>query len=108
MSDDEHPQRRTEAEQNEPILALGMIGISNQKGVIIRENGRGLFKRDAMLPAVGGVLSLVPFKPQFSHACEYNYIVLTKSSLGCTSSCTKAKPGSSRTSKRSTPPTRLN
>ena len=98
MADDKHPQQRAETEQYEPILALGMIGISNQKRVIIRENGRGLFKRDAMLPAVGGVLSLVPFKPQFSHAYEYNYIVLTKSSAICTSSCTNAKPAWSKTS----------
>ena len=45
-----------------------MIGISNYKRVIICENGRSFFKRDAVLPTVGGVLTLVPFKPQFSHA----------------------------------------
>ena len=67
VADDEHPQRRTETEQYEPILALGMIGISNYKRVIICENGRSFFKRDAVLPTVGGVLSLVPLKPQFSH-----------------------------------------
>jgi hypothetical protein len=60
VADDEHPQRRAEAEQNEPILALGMIGISNQKRILIRESGGSFFKRDAVLPAVGGVLSLVP------------------------------------------------
>ena len=68
MANHQHSQQRTETKQDEPILVFGMIGISNQKRMLIHENGRGLLKRDAVLPAVGGVLSLVPLKPQFSHA----------------------------------------
>ena len=73
MADDKQPQNGAEAEKDETILLLGMIGIVDQQGVLVGKYRGGFLKVNPVLAAVGFALGLIPFKSQVFH----DFIVTT-------------------------------
>ena len=74
MRDNEDAEARAEAEEDQPILGLRMVGIVDQDGVIVIERGGSVFERDAMSTQVRGSLARIPLETERSgHA----YIIPT-------------------------------
>ena len=67
MADDKQPQNGAEAEKDETILLLGMIGIVDQQGVLVGKYRGGFLEVNPVLVAVGFALGLIPFKSQVFH-----------------------------------------
>jgi hypothetical protein len=70
MADNQYPKCRAETEQEEAILAMGIIWVLKQERPIVVEDGLCLFKRDSVLPSVLGVLLGVPFEADIGHGPE--------------------------------------
>ena len=64
VADKKDAKGRTQAEEDEPILLCRMIGIVNQEGILIKEDGSGLFKGNLVPSEVDGVLGGIPFELQ--------------------------------------------
>ena len=73
MADDQQSQNGAEAEKDETILLLGMIGVVDQQGTLIGKYRGGFLEVNPVLAAVGFALGLIPVKSQFIH----NAIVTT-------------------------------
>ncbi len=58
MAHDQGPQLRTESEEHEPVLILGMHIVRSQQDILVEEDRLRLFESDAMPPTVGGRLAL--------------------------------------------------
>ena len=56
-----------QSEQDKPIFIARMVGIGNEFGSLVGEDGLRLFKPDAVLLEVGSRFCRVPLKTQFSH-----------------------------------------
>ena len=67
MADDERSQCTTQAEKNETLFWIGMIGIGNQQGMFIKEHRLSFLKRHVVFPPVFRILAVVPFEPQLCH-----------------------------------------
>lgn len=68
VADDQSPQPGAEAKENEPVLAFGVIRVSHEEGVIIREDGLCLFERHGVFALVALVLGLVLVKQKVAHS----------------------------------------
>jgi hypothetical protein len=56
----EHAQAAADTQQNEPVLACGVIRVGELARILVIEDGPGLRKRDPVLALVREVFSLVP------------------------------------------------
>lgn len=70
------------SKENEPILLFRMIGIRYEAAEFVREGRFCLFKRNAMLLAIGGILIWIPIKGKVAHALYCSYIVGIIKALG--------------------------
>lgn len=68
MCGDEHAERGAEAEEGEPILGSGMIGIVQQDCMFIGEDRLGPRERDIMLSDVVPGLRGIPLEAKVVHA----------------------------------------
>ena len=75
VADHQRPQQGTEAKEQEPVLRLGMVWISQKEGLIIREDRLCFLERNAVLGLVGAILGLVPIEAEVAHLCQCNYKV---------------------------------
>jgi hypothetical protein len=62
VAHDECVQLRTQPEQKEAILAVGVLGIRHEQGTFVIEDGGGLCEGNPALPPVGEILALVPLE----------------------------------------------
>lgn len=60
-------KRVAHSQQDKAVFILGMIGIKESRGMLIKKDRLGLFKGDAMSFDVLPVLCRIPFKSQFIH-----------------------------------------
>ena len=60
VSHNQQSELRAEAQENEPIFLLGMIGIVLESSIFVRKRAGGLLKRNPMLALI---LSILPFVP---------------------------------------------
>ena len=63
------------SKEYEPILLFRMVGIRYKSAELVREGRFCLFKGDAMLLVIGGVLTRIPIKGKIAHALYCSYIV---------------------------------
>lgn len=56
-----------QTEENEAVLVGGVIGIVEEQGALVVENGRCFLESNTMLAAVDGVLGRVPPEAQLRH-----------------------------------------
>ena len=70
------------SKEYEPILLFRMIGIRYKSAKLVREGSLCLFKRNAMLLAVSGVLIGIPLKGKIAHALYCSYIVCISKTRG--------------------------
>lgn len=72
------------SKEYEPILLFRMIGIRYEAAEFVREGRFCLFKRDAMLLAVSGVLIGIPLEGKKAHTLYCSYIVCIIKTWGVT------------------------
>ena len=71
MRDDKHSERGAQAEEGEPILVGGMIGVDQEDSLLVCEDSLGFVERDAMLSDVLSSLCGVPLEAKVIHAVSY-------------------------------------
>jgi len=76
MAHHQHSQARAEAEKDEPVLDCGMIGVGDQKSMLVEKDGLRFLKGNAVLPLVQTGLRLVPFEPKSWHAASVGTLYL--------------------------------
>jgi hypothetical protein len=81
VAHNEVPERAAQAEQEKPFFAVRVVGVSNQKGIVIGKYCPGLFERYSVLPLVLAILPLIPIEPQLRHPEQCNYNVVALSTL---------------------------
>lgn len=74
------------SKEYEPILLFRMVGIRYKSAELVREGSLCLFKRNAMLLAIGGILIWIPIKGKIANALYCSYIVGIIKALGVTDS----------------------
>lgn len=74
------------SKEYEPILLFRMIGIRYEAAKFVREGRFCLFKRNAMLLAIGGILTWIPIKGKVAHALYCSYVVGIIKALGVVAS----------------------
>ena len=62
MAYDEHAESEASAEEQEAILAIGVVWIVKLDGTLIMEDGLSFFEGYSVLALVGPVLGLVPLE----------------------------------------------
>jgi len=67
---DEHTEFKAPAEEQEAILAIGVVWIVKLDGTLIMEDGLSFLERYSMLALVGPVLGLVPLE------AKHNYMIM--------------------------------
>ena len=67
VDDHEHPEFRAEAEQDDPFLLGGVVGIVDQERVVVVEHRDGLRERHSVPPFVLGGFAWVPLELQVAH-----------------------------------------
>jgi hypothetical protein len=71
MADKKEPERRAQAEEDKSVFILRVVGVGNKQSLIVEEDGLSLFKRNAVLSPVRGILRGIPFE-----AHGYNSAIL--------------------------------
>jgi hypothetical protein len=79
-----------EANDDEPILNGGMVGVLDQQGAFVSGHRLGLTERHAMLPQICGSLFRISDEVQIAH--EHKANVTTTQRQG-SSAVTSSKPG---------------
>ena len=77
VADHQCSESSAEAEQNEAVLAVRIVGVFLQERAFVVEDTSRLLERDAVLPLVRGVLGVVPLEPEVGHGVQSNYAVAT-------------------------------
>ena len=77
MADEEHPERRAQAQQDEAILGVRMVGILDDQGIFVKKRGMSLVEGHLVLLDVGSSLVGVPFEPQLRHQLHRSYTAWT-------------------------------
>ena len=67
MADNEHAETHTETQQDEAILAIGVLGIVNKERMFIGEDCQRFLEANAMLPLIACAFAWVPLEADFSH-----------------------------------------
>src|SRR5262249_32093739 len=70
VDDDEEPDRRAEAQEQEAILVARVIRVLDEERELVGEDRGGLLEGDAVLGLVGGGLARVPFESDVGHAAS--------------------------------------
>ena len=68
MAHDKRSGLCADAEKEESLLFIGMVGIVDEQGVIISEDRPTLLEGYPMLTLIDDVLAFVPYEPQRFHA----------------------------------------
>jgi len=74
MHDNQDPESGAEAQQDEPLVLVRMVGVVNQQRQVVRKYRFGLFEGHPVLPGVGACLGRIPLKPDVTRRI---YIVCT-------------------------------
>lgn len=64
MAHNEQSKLQAEAEEDETIFILGMVGVGKEPGILIKEDRSGLLERDTVPRAIKAALRLIPLKPK--------------------------------------------
>ena len=67
VTDDQDTEHKADAEHNEPILLLRMIGIEETDRVLVEEDRPGFLERHLVLSLILAVLPLVPLELNVTH-----------------------------------------
>ena len=60
MTDNETTRLKAEAQRQEAVFVIGVIGIVDQAGAFIEKNGPRLLERDTVLMEVSSILTSIP------------------------------------------------
>jgi hypothetical protein len=63
VDDHEKPEAAAQTEENQALLVLGVVGIVDEAGTFIGEDGLRIFEADSVLARVQRGLPGVPFEP---------------------------------------------
>jgi len=63
VADHKNPELVAQAEKEEPVFIVGMIGVEELDGVLIVEDRLCFLEGNAVLSSIGLILPLVPLKP---------------------------------------------
>ena len=61
-------KRAAQAENDEPIFPLRMVGIWNEERVLIEKHRLRFLERYAVFPSICRILAFIPFEPQLGHS----------------------------------------
>ena len=83
MGDDQHAERGAQAKEGESILGCRVVGVVQQYGMIVGEDGPRLVERHAMFADILPGLCGVPFDANVIHASVYGRCMYdTRARLG--------------------------
>ena len=67
VTDNEGAKRRAQAQKHEAILVVGMVGVVDEQGMIVKEDRLSFLERNAMLALIEATLSGVPVESKATH-----------------------------------------
>lgn len=67
MTDYQRPKPAAQSQENKSLFLLRMVGVGDQKRVLVEEYRLRLFKRNTVLAPVLRVLPVVPLKAKLCH-----------------------------------------
>jgi len=77
VADHQCSEGSAEAEEDEAVFAVRIVGVFLQERAFVVEDTSRLLERDTVLPLVRDVLGVVPLESDVGHGLQSNYAVAT-------------------------------